>query len=261
MTACGRIDNFEALKRYSFGCPAPSESQVHPIARSKLSCRLHRQGDSNRGPLQSALRTHFGKANRHHAQTNTQRRPGSPHSKKQTLLPVTPSRRLEPRFTPKCSSHPFWEGSGPSCPKPTPSDGQVHPILGVPNKTHPPIQHSDGPKPAPSEGQVHPIARSKLSCRLHRQETRTAVHSKVLLAPILGRLRSIMPQTDPSDGQVHPILGGPQQDPSPNPTQRRPQTSTQRRPGSPHSKKQTLLPLTPSRQLEPRSNAASEAVM
>jgi hypothetical protein len=141
LTACGRIDNFEALKRHSFSCPAPSESQVHPIARSKLSCRLHRQGDSNRGPLQSAPRTHFGKANRHHAQTNTQRRPGPPHSKKQTLLPVTPSRRLEPRFTPKCSSHPFWEGSGPSC-----------------------------PKPAPSEGQVHPIARSKLSCRLHRQD-------------------------------------------------------------------------------------------
>ncbi len=150
--------------------PTPNEGEVHPIARSKLSCRLHRQGNSNRGPLQSAPRTHFGKPNRHHAQTNTQRRPGSPHSKKQTLLPPTPSRRLEPRSTPKCSSHPFWEGSGPSCPKPTPSEGQVHPILGVPNKTHPPIQLSDGPKPTPSDGQVHPIARSKLSCRLHRQD-------------------------------------------------------------------------------------------
>jgi hypothetical protein len=83
------------------------------------------------------------------AQTQTRRRPGSPHSKKQTPPPTPASTRSCSEFTPKCCRAPFWKGAV--------------------STAHADCFQTTRPTPKPSNGQVHPIARSKLPRPRQRQ--------------------------------------------------------------------------------------------
>ncbi len=153
-------------------------------------------------------------------QPKIQRRPGSPHSKKQTPFPPARQRNSLPDSLQSTPLPQFRKGYQPcttSRPKSNPTENPAKarftpqqeanslpartamrlcsgstpkyspaPISeGVPALHH--IQAENQPNRKPSEGQVHPTARSKLPSRPHGNATLFRIHSKVLPCPNFGR--------------------------------------------------------------------------